>query len=516
MKGRLPLPAVQKGDSRPLLFALAGGVMLGLACPKFDLGFMAWAALAPVVYSALKARTAWLAAFYAWFAGFVFYLITLYWIYIAANGGGLPAPVAVAALLMLCVLMALEWALFGWYVFLFKKAGPAWFPVAAAAGFATVEWIRILLCKYATWFAWFMLGYTQWQYPSVLQLVSFTGVHGLAFLIVWWGAALAWAVADARPWTQKWKPLAVPLVVAVACLVYGGWQLRLNSPDAKPQSTVRVAVLQPNIDQYNKWDPAQAPLIEEVLKRQLEQVRAGKPHFVVWPEASLPDWIEHRDYKVWLSSTAVRTQAYQLVGAISERDRKSYVSAFLFAPDGSIAGIYDKRQLVPFGEYVPFRGALTGLVPLLSVMGEFTPGRRDQPLLAVDGMKFGSIICYETMFSYLWRESAAYGARFAISTTNDAWYLDSAGPRQHFAVNAIRAAETRMPVARAANTGVSGWVDHMGRVRMASPLMKEFTAVFDLPVPPDSGNTFYVRHGDLFSLICAGVFAVFLVACILF
>ncbi len=510
------MPDIHKADLRPLLFSVGGGLLLGLSCPKFNLGFMAWFAIAPVVYAALRARRAWLAAFYAWSAGFVFYLVTLYWIYIAAHGGGLPAPVAGLALIMLCALMGLEWALFGWYSFLFKTAGPGWFPVAAAAGFATVEWIRILLCKYATWFAWFMLGYTQWQYPSFLQLASFTGVHGLAFLIVWWGAALAWVFFDSHPWKMKWKTLAIPAAAAALVFLYGRHQLSLNPADVKPETSVRVAVLQPNIDQYNKWDPVQAPLIEEVLKRQVELVSAEKPRLVVWPEASLPDWIEHGDYKVWLSSIAVRTQAYQMVGAISERDKKSYVSAYLFGPDGRIAGIYDKRQLVPFGEYVPFRGALSGIVPLLSAMGEFVPGRRDQPLLAVDGMKFGSVICYETMFSYLWRESAAYGARFAISTTNDAWYLDSAGPEQHFAVNAIRAAETRMPVARAANTGVSGWVDHMGRVRMASPLMKEFTSVFELPVPQGAGDTFYVRHGELFSLLCAGVFAAFLVACILF
>ena len=153
-----------------------------------------------------------------------------------------------------------------------------------------------------------------------------------------------------------------------------------------------------------------------------------------------------------------------MVGAASS-EGVPRVSAFLIGTDGLRLAEYHKRVLVPFGEYVPFRSLLSGLIRPLGEMGEFHPGRMKQELPSVDGVRIGMTICYESVFPAVYRADAGRGAQVFVNLTNDGWYLDTAAPRQHLSASVLRAAETGCPVLRAANNGISAFIDGRGRIK---------------------------------------------------
>ena len=169
------------------------------------------------------------------------------------------------------------------------------------------------------------------------------------------------------------------------------------------------------------------------------------------------------------------------MGSVSRGDG-SHVAAFLLDKKGEISASYEKRQLVPFGEYVPMRGFLGRYIKPVATLGEFLPGARDQKLMEFKGFKIGAAICYESVFPYLFYPSTRAGADLFVNITNDGWYLDTAAPYQHFIVNIFRAVENRRSVARAANNGISGVIDPWGRVLAKTRLNERTVLEADVPV----------------------------------
>jgi apolipoprotein N-acyltransferase len=169
-------------------------------------------------------------------------------------------------------------------------------------------------------------------------------------------------------------------------------------------------------------------------------------------------------------------------------------------PDGRLEGQYNKRHLVPFGEYVPFAGLLTHVVPYLGQVGIFDAGTAER-LFEVKDVQMSPNICYEAIFPELVRHSAR-NADVIVNMVNDGWFLTSGAPYQHFAANILRAVENGRPVVRAANTGISAFIDAWGRVRFRSELMVGGAYTDTLPVPPHDFRTFYGRWGNWFGWAC--------------
>jgi apolipoprotein N-acyltransferase len=176
-----------------------------------------------------------------------------------------------------------------------------------------------------------------------------------------------------------------------------------------------------------------------------------------------------------------------------------YNSAILLGPDGGVNGRYDKQHLVPFGEYIPFRKYLPFVGPLVESMGDFTPGSTQRPL-ACQTAGIGVLICFESIFPDLSRKWTENGANMLVNITNDAWFGRSSAPWQHFSMAVFRAVETRRSLARAANTGVSGFIDPVGRISASLPLFETGYLTGDLPIC--SEQTFYVRYGYYFPVFC--------------
>ncbi len=493
---------------RAALLAVASACLLILTFPSPDMGSLAFVALVPLMLAVngeAPARAFWLGTL----TGLLFFLGSISWVTrTMTTYGGMSVPLSALVLLALAAYLALYVGLFCYGTALI--AGTAW-PVellAPPALWVSLEYLR----TYAlTGFPWALLGYTQYRNASLMPIVSVTGVYGLSFLVVLVNAALARLAA-----TTGTRLRSIALAGAVALALF--WSPRLLSPYSAPANSERelgVALVQGNIDQALKWDPAmQAATIDHYRRLTLEMAQ-GAPALIVWPETAVPFFLRYEPaLRGRVLDIAAETGSYLLVGspdferaAIGGGGERYHNSAFLISPHRELLGRYDKIHLVPFGEYVPLNSILFFVQKLAYGIGDFEGGQT-YTIFDLPRGRFGATICYEVIFPDQVRRYVREGADFLVNITNDAWFGRSAAPAQHLAMAAVRAAENHRYLIRAANTGISAIVDPMGRILQASDLF--VPAVISGRIRLEQGETFYTRHGDLFVWSCvAFVIAVF-------
>ena len=492
-----------------IVFPILTSLLLVLAYPKFDQGWLAWFALAPLSYYLLKAKRGRDAALGGLVCGAVFYAGILYWIYPTMRAGGVNPAVSALGLVLLALALSLEFVVISLFGYKLKKIGPLAWPYIFAAGWFVLEYGKVWLSREAVWFPWFMLGYTQWRYTALIQIASVTGVYGLSAAVCFAGAVIgAAAASDASPARRGLRLL--PALLLPAGLWYYGKTELVKAEAAVPLKTIPVALLQPSIDQYAKWRESQADVIRTAIAGLLPQAKGA---LAVWPENALPCWVDEPACAAWMRSAAASSGAEgSVVGSVSQGGGK-HVSAFLLGRDGAIKASYDKRQLVPFGEYVPLRGLLGKFIAPVAELGEFEPGAPYQPPLDFNGTRLGPAVCYESIFPYLFAGDTAAGAQLFVNVTNDGWYLETAAPYQHFVANIFRAVENRRTVARAANNGISAVIDPWGRV-LASTRLNE-RAVLRAQAPVYDIQAVFPRRGQWFALGAAMLAAAFLIAVLL-
>jgi apolipoprotein N-acyltransferase len=283
-------------------------------------------------------------------------------------------------------------------------------------------------------------------------------------------------------------------------LAYGAWRERTTP--MRPLGT--VALVQPNVGYGEKWEQPAGQVFADLLRLSHEALAAGDPDLILWPEAAIPRYFPNPPWERQIADLARASRTPMLVGGLDlvrhSRDPEDYDNwnaAFLFDSTGSRAPYpaYHKRYLVPITERVPF-------VPpewfSLRFFGGFEPGGPGA-VYRVGMGRFGVVICYESAFEDLSRRYRAMGADFLVNITNDSWFGESAAPRQHLAHLTMRAIETRLGVARAANTGISGFVDPLGRVHQATRLGERTVVLGQVLGSP--ARTLYVRLGDWVGLL---------------
>ncbi len=465
-------------------------LLLILSYPKFNQGWLAWFALTPLTAALWKVKDFKQALITGLTAGFFFYAGILYWIYPTMRAGGVVPAVSAFGLAALSLLMSVEFIIVAGFGFYLKKIGSRVWPYVFAAGWALMEYGKVYLSLKAVWFPWFMLGYTQWAYTPLIQVVSLTGVYGLSAAVCFTGALIGTILSLDAPVLKKiLRFLPAP---ALVCLIFFYGRQELKKADtAVAVKSLSVAMLQPSINLYAKWDSDQALNI----RADMEDLSAAAKNadLVVWPENALPCWIDEPECYAWLKAAAARPAGGSLVGSVSKGDGR-HVAAFLLDAKGEIKASYNKRQLVPFGEYVPLRGLLGRYIKPVAALGEFLPGAPVQGLFKFRDFKIGAVICYESVFPYLFAGDARSGADMFVNITNDGWYLDTAAPYQHFLVNIFRAVENRRPVARAANNGISGVIDPWGRVLVKTALNERIALVVPVQAYSDRAVPPYYRE----------------------
>jgi apolipoprotein N-acyltransferase len=481
-----------------VLLSSLSGVFLTLGFPKLGVYSLSWVALLPLFW-ALRDRTSRESFILGCVCGLVHYLGTLYWIHHAVHQyGGVPTSVAVLVLLLLCTYLA---AYVGCFAVIAHKwqTHPLLWVLGLPGVWVTLELIRAYLI---TGFPWSNLGYTQTPLMPLIQIADVTGVYGVSWLVVLGNTVLAALVMRFR-W---WPGMVVFGVCLTSSLVYGYWRTAAIEDlqnDAMPWT---VGVVQGNIDQSQKWDQA---FQQETLSRYEELSRQAAAHdpapeLLVWPETAAPFFYRFEEkLTAQLNEVVKATGVPLLFGSpgmtLVDGEPRLQNRAYLVNGAAALDGLYAKQHLVPFGEYVPLQKLLFFVHRLVQAAGDFVPGDDPSPL-TLGRNAFGVLICYEDIFPYLARAEVERGATSLINITNDAWYGTTSAPYQHLEIAMWRAVEFRVPLIRAANTGISSIFDATGKSCGSIPLTKQ--GVLVCPVHPFRIMTFYAKWGDLFAWIC--------------
>lgn len=488
--------------------AAFSGLLLILCFAPFDIYLLAWIAFIPLLISLLDKKPK--EAFSAGVIMGVFYFFgTLYWIYHSINHyGGVPLSLSLCLVLLLSLYLSVYVGLFALFFSMKIKSTRLPALLLAPVFWVTFEFIR----SYAlTGFPWSSIGYSQYRFIYGIQFADITGIYGVSFLVL----AINGAVADiviAKKRREE-MPLfslshtfagySVFLFFFVAVFIYGFWRLH----EHRPGETVRVGIIQGNIEQDKKWAPSYQDEVIASYKELTLQLVPSSPSLIIWPETSLPfyfgyDVARTRD----LVDFESQLKAYLLFGTVTvkspPRNGKPALlanSAALLDETGNISYIYDKIHLVPFGEYVPLRGVLFFIDKLVAGIGDYEQGDKFIKARSPFG-SFATFVCYEIIFPGLVRKFYSRDGDFIVTITNDAWFGKTAGPHQHFSMAVFRAIENRKPVLRAANTGISGYIDSNGRILLRTPLFERRAEMVDMVT--DQSRSFYSKYGDIFSYIC--------------
>jgi apolipoprotein N-acyltransferase len=495
-----------------MLLAALSGILLTGAFPKLGFDWLIWFALLPLLY-AQKDQPVRSAFRMGFLTGLVHFLTLLYWLVpVMRTYGYLPAYLSIAVLCLFAAVLALFVAIFSAALAGFGKT-PARCLIMIPICWVALEYLRSFIFS---GFPWELLGYSQFNRLQLIQISDIFGVYGLSALIALTNATLLISLlySTKRRWrdTEISKRLAVGSIIVImaafaSTLLYGHWRLDTIDQRMKASPKVRIAVVQGNIDQAIKWNPAFQIDTAKKYNRLSASIIGQHPDLIVWPESATPFYFL---YDIKPSELVLegmhRTSKDYLIGSPSfvrtNNVVQHYNSAYLISPQTTTMGKYDKTHLVPYGEYVPFKKWLPFLGKIVAQVGDFETGTEGQTLPWKD-QQIGVQICYEIIFPGLSRAMAANGATLLINITNDAWFGKTSGPYQHFSMTVFRAVENRRSLARAANTGISGFIDPAGRILAATGLLKEAAVTRSLPLLKE--KTVYTRTGDLFARVCMAV-----------
>jgi apolipoprotein N-acyltransferase len=445
------------------LIGLLTAALLVLVFPGFDLTFLAPFALIPLFFSLDRERRPWRRAGVGYATGLIYWFGLCYWIqFTLATHGGTGVAGGWALFALFCLAKAIQMAAFAWLAGFILQS--RWAVPAVAALWTAIEWTH----QY-TGFTWLLLGNATIDWPLIPRLAPWTGVYGISFLLALFAAAIV-----KRQWS--WLVLAVVPVILPAL------------PPQQP-GKASALVVQPNLPEEEQWTPQSLAKLDQHLAELSTPKR--RVDIVVWPEA--PASIDDSDSN--LPRVARLAHAPLLAGVVSHTsDGAPLNSALLISPDGNFVSRYDKVNLVPFGEFVPWPfGALTRKIS--QEAGDFRAGTR-----IIVSNRIGTFICYESVFPTYIRQFASRGAEVLFNISNDGWFGKSAARFQHFQIVRMRAVENRRWIVRVTNDGITASIDPAGRVIAEMPSYREVAG--ELPFSYETAATFYSRYGDWFLWLC--------------
>ncbi len=497
---------------KDILLSILSGLSLVCAFPKYDLNILAWVAFIPLFF-ALQHKTLVQAAGLGFIAGCVFFSGLLYWIYIVLTiYGHLPGIISVFFLILLTAYLALYFSSFA-FVWRWLDAKSSLGQILFAPAFwVSLEYIRGILFS---GFPWELLGYSQYRVLPLIQISEITGVYGVSYLLILVNILLYRFLVYISQGERKYagrEILAITLIIS-CCWFYGQSKITTLAQAAAAQKEYKISLVQGNIRQDLKWE---RHFQEETLKIYTEltwQTKREKPDLVIWPETATPFFFQNNfPFQSRILDLAGQMETPILFGAPAftrQGNKVQYFnSAFLISPQREIIGRYDKIHLVPFGEYAPLAGLLGFTRDIIGAIGDFTSGSGINNL-ALPWGKFGVLICYEIIFPDLTRQFAAQGAQFLVNITNDAWFGRTSAPYQHLSMATLRAVENRLPIARAANTGISAFITAEGKIEQSSNLFTREVLSGNIKI--NKALTFYSRYGDLFAYLCLIISGAYLI-----
>jgi apolipoprotein N-acyltransferase len=492
------------------LISTAGLLIESYLQPSFPV--CAWLAFIPFAFAILHIKNPVFAFIYGLSAGWISYMGIIYWINSTVYSGTGSLATANLAVASLSLVLALQFGFFGLLCSYLKRV--KWlFPLAGACAWVMLELAHQLIAYKFTAFPWFVLGYTQFAQQDLIQISAFTGAYGVSFLIVFMGLSFGTAFCNKIPRAARRAYLILPVLASVVAFLAG----RNIVKDQRrflteaPQK-LSVALMQPYT--HNLLIQGYDEDVIYTIYDQTQKLEDKRPGLIIWPESSYPGSFQDEGYADFMKEVSSKYGGAQITGSYSTEGGRDFVSAALFDETG-LKDIYHKVKIVPFGEYLPLYSVFKSIYEkygISSFTGTFAEGKNPGKIFEIalnknsDAHKqipFGVNICFESLFPSVWRAQAEGGAQFFVNISNDGWFLDTAAPYQHLRANIFRAVETRRPVLRATNTGISAWIDALGKVEFETQVDKQETALLNFSFQPKAAKTFYTSYGDVFAYICA-------------
>lgn len=513
-----------------LLSAIAWG-LFAFAFPPLPLGPAALLLLVPwfIVLDRYNRNTAIFATFWS---GMIYNTVNYYWIYNVMNVDSAPSGLICLGVFLLIAFFS-AYSVFAAFIYTLAKnikfGGRAWLLALYPIFYAGLEMTRT---RGDFAFPWSHLGYVFGNTLESLQALSVIGIFGYTALIIASNMAVAKAIES--PWKlpageNRTKfilaklPLAAPALIFAALLIHGS--IVLSKPEAQPfygadaQDTPLMAMVQPSIQQGEKWSKARFDSITAKTFGMVDDSVGAGTNLIILAETAVPDHIRRQPATIKeLHKLAERHNAAVLTGALdfhrnapgSPRKYDIYNASFLFTPDNPHSyQRYIKKHLVPFSERIPF----DDIFPILNYVdlgeGDFVPGKETpvyEPFL------WTPFICYDAIFGDLVREAINEGSRLMVNITNDGWFGRSTAPYQHLNLVRYRAIENGMPTARLANSGVSAFIDQYGHYDLNTDIFVD--AVIQRKMQLKTRETPYQHYGDSVETALLWFFAIYLLACV--
>jgi apolipoprotein N-acyltransferase len=480
----------------PALLALAGGAIWALCFARQPLNVVSWVALVPLLLL-LGHRRAWILGF---LHGLAFWLVSVPWIAPTLETyGQLPPWLAGLAIVGVGIYQGSYTALFAFLAKPVWQRGGALALLGPPALWVAVEWLRAHLLG---GFPWNLAANAWVDLPGALPLSAWIGCYGISLLLLLTNNGVARAVVS-----RRWQPAALTAGPTVLLLAFGvwspAWTMRDGHVEADP-----VRVLQPNIQNLMEWDRDQVEANYRKLLELSDRACNAAGALVIWPESAAWPYSYGRDAGLRADvGKLVESGCSVLLNSVLESAEGDTNSALLVTPTAEAAR-YDKRRLVPFGEFVPLAEWLPFMDSLARNAGDFAAGR-SPALLSWEEQEIGTAICFEIVFPAAVAEQVRHGATLLVTITNDAWYGDTWAPWQHFRGARFRAAENRRTVLRAAITGVSAVIGPDGSVQQMLGVGEE--GILEALVAGRSDLTLFARAPWLVPFLCClgGGFAIF-------
>lgn len=498
------------------LLLCVSGALTGLTLVFTGLGFLEWLTLVPLgVFLLMEIDSDKRGNVAAYGYGFLFfmsfYTVVFHWfvnLYPLEFIDGMTTWAAVAVVLAGCIGLSALQAFFGGFMFVVTRllfrtelfsSHKLLRPLGIAGLYTVYEWTQNL-----GWWGvpWGRLPLGQSKYIVGLQTSSLFSSYFVTFLIVFVNASIAYAIVERTA-------LKVMTVTVVSSLLfqYGvGTVLYFLPTDG--EETVRFAAVQGNISSNEKWDDKSRERTFSVYSEYTVKAANEGADVVLWPETALPYTVTAENkYGRYCSELAKKTGVTILVGAFSrgENFTEQYNSIICILPDGTINDtVYSKRRLVPFGEFVPMRKLFEIVIPPLAELvmtSDDVLAGDDSEVFELDGVRVGSLVCFDSIYGNLARDSVNDGAEVIALSTNDSWFTDSAALYMHNAHAQLRAIENGRYVVRAANTGISTVISSKGEVLCELEPLVDGTVIYDVPV--NTRGTLYSVIGDLIIYVFA-------------
>ena len=494
-----------------------------MACPPNRFFYLAWFAMVPVMFGLDRAQNWKQAAFVSWVAGCVATAGGFYWmVSLMRRFAGMHVVLAVAVFAIFCGYQGLTFLLFGVTTRAIREKTGWPMEMVAPLVFVTCEWMVPLLFP-------FYVAITQAWHPVVIQIAEFTGPLGVSALLLL-SSGVIYDTLHLRP--RALKPAIIGVGVIATVLLFGVIRVRQVDAEIAGAPKIKVGAVQGNVAYNEKGEknPALAQRQLQALREHSRRLEESGAQLIVWSETAFPYWFP-RELKQDLPEADNRRlkdgfSTPLLTGMVtySTAPLRVYNSAFLFDKRDNITSQYDKVELLPFGEALPTWldfGFVRKLVP--QGFGHFARGSGPKTVsLEVSDQRYaiGTLICYEDILPQYLRKVGELHPYLLVNMTNDSWYGAETEPWEHLALAVFGSIEQRTSMARVVNSGVTAFIDPVGRVkRKIDPVEPSSTRELqetssESVVAPvallQAGNTVFARVGDAFAHVCVALTAMML------